>query len=386
MGKIAINKLVGKCAIPAMITGALMSVSIANAADKVKEPTVEVKSIERIAPDYRAAAPDFMATYTSLDQVKAITDLLPHEYGELKPAQLIGVESMNDGHKIEVAIYKPKFCEENTPSCPVFKDAAVRQDRRLDRPLIIFSHPGGYLFRVAYYQADLYQMIANTTQSIVAVPKYRMSFEKPFPAPIEDVYSVLDYLYNNAAEYKINTDSILLMGSSAGGGLTASLSLYNRDHYDFPIAGQVLIYPMLDYRTGTDKSPYKIEVGGEVCWNAESNVFAWNQFGNAEAAAKMTDNPRTKNISKTDYLGYFSPAMAKDLSKQPDTFIYVGSLDLFANESLNYASKLIEANNAVTIHMENGLFHLFDVANPQAKQTQEFFKDMFTFINERLYK
>ena len=40
------------------------------------------------------------------------------------------------------------------------------------------------------------------------------------------------------------------MGESAGGGLAAALALMARDRGGPKIAGQVLMYPMLDHRTG----------------------------------------------------------------------------------------------------------------------------------------
>lgn len=372
-------------AVTTALAGAVLSAGMlafpAAAADKAPE----IKEIERIAFEYREEAPKFMAEYDSMDKVnafnKAAADTM--KFTDIKP-KLIKVKSELDGTEIEVALYEPQFCEKSTAACPVYKEGERKGIRRADRPLILFSHGGGYLFRTAYYEAAHMQMIANTTQSLVAVPRYRLSSEKPFPAALLDSYSALDYLYNNAAEYRIDQDHIFLWGESAGGNLAAGLALYNRDHYDFPIAAQILFAPMLDYRTGTDKSPYKSTVAGEVTWTAKSNAFAWSQFGNPDEVAKMGPDPRKKMISKTDYMGYFSPVMAQDKSRLPATYIFVGDIDLFAQESVSYANDLLNANVPVDLNVSEGLFHWFDRASADAERTSEYYDSIFSYFKRHL--
>lgn len=344
----------------------------------------DIKSIDHIAPAYREAAPSLMQNYTDLDEIKKINKAMKADFGNFKP-EIFTVKNEFDGFDVEVAFYKPQGCAENAEKCPVFEEGAVRQDRRMDRPLVLFSYAGGFLVRHPYYNAAHYQMIANTLNAYVAVPKYRLSHEKAFPAALQDNYSVLSYLYQNADKYRINTDAIVLMGESAGGGLTAGLSLFNRDHYDFPIAAQVLIYPMLDYRTGTEQGAKLSEKSGEISWNAQSNSFAWKLYGDPEKVAQMGPDPRKKMIQHTDYLGYYSPAAAKDLSRLPPTFIYVGDLDLFANESLEFASKLVQSGDEVEFHMENGVYHIFDVVKPDSEETQKYYKSLFSFLANRMY-
>ena len=44
-----------------------------------------------------------------------------------------------------------------------------------------------------------------------------------------------------------------------------------------PLKGQVLIYPMLDYRTGGEGDIYNNEYAGEFIWTRENNVFGWGE-------------------------------------------------------------------------------------------------------------
>lgn len=373
-------------AVKAGALGLLLGASLVSSGAYAQNENLPLNYPERIDSAYMEDIKNFMVDYTSLDQIKAFNEANPEALkfsGDIQP-KLITVKSEKDGFEVEVALYEPQYCESNSAKCPVFKEGERRGIKRMDRPLILFSYAGGFLFRSAYYEAEHFQLIANTTQSLVAVPRYRLSIEKPFPAALEDSYSALDYLYNHAADYKIDQDRIFLWGESAGGNLSAALALYNRDHYDFPIAAQIMFAPMLDYRTGTKHSPYKSKVAGEVSWTAKSNVFAWQQLGDVAKIEQMGADPRLKMISKVDYLGYFSPTMAKDKSNLPPAYIYVGDIDLFAQESVSYANDLLDANVPVELTVAEGLYHWFDRANPQAARTQEYYRSLFGYFNRHL--
>ncbi|MEZ5482695.1 MAG: alpha/beta hydrolase fold domain-containing protein [Porticoccaceae bacterium] len=114
-------------------------------------------------------------------------------------------------------------------------------------------------------------------QCIVVSMSYRLAPENPFPCGIEDCYAVLKWAYDNASELSVDKDRIVIGGESAGGGLTAALALLTRDRGEIPLAGQILIYPMIDDRTGSTvpASPLtgnlsgpgnRIASAGRACW------------------------------------------------------------------------------------------------------------------------
>jgi triacylglycerol lipase len=65
-----------------------------------------------------------------------------------------------------------------------------------------------------------------------------------------------------------------------------------------------------------------------------------------------------------------APARAADLTGLPPTFIIVGALDLFLEENLEYARRLMRAGVPTELHVIPGAFHGFAFAGGQAPQVQ----------------
>jgi triacylglycerol lipase len=144
----------------------------------------------------------------------------------------------------------------------------------------------------------------------------------------------------------IDPARIAVEGESAGAGLAAALTLLARDRGEFAIIHQHLIYPMLDDRTCVAEThPY----AGEFVWTPESNLFGWSSL--------LGCAPGGNGISC-----YAAAARAEDLSGLPSTFIAVGALDLFAQEDIEYARRLIQAGVPTELHVYAGAYHGFELA------------------------
>ncbi len=103
------------------------------------------------------------------------------------------------------------------------------------------------------------------------------------------------------------------MGESAGGGHAAALAIAVRDRGRYALAGQVLVYPMLDDRTGSRNQPPAHQ--GRYVWTAEQNRLGWGALLGAKAGSP---HPPRGSV----------PARVEDLRGLPPTFIGVGGLDL----------------------------------------------------------
>src|SRR5262249_24598873 len=118
---------------------------------------------------------------------------------------------------------------------------------------------------------------------------------------------------------------------------------------------QLLDSPMLDDRTGTTSDPHPY--CGEFVWTPSSNRFGWRSLLGAEPGS-------------SDVPADAVPARAVDLSGLPPTFIAVGALDLFLEESLEYARRLILAGVPTELHVVPGAYHGFQVTGGAAPQVR----------------
>lgn len=226
-------------------------------------------------------------------------------------------------------------------------------------PLIYFMHGGGYTLGNPRQQNGLLKNLAEQNQALVVSVGYTLASTKPHPADLNDALHGLLYLFHHADDYGIHPNKIIVMGESAGAGLAARLALKIRDTEALHLCGQVLIYPMLDYRTGTEQSPYLTDYTGEFVWTAERNRLGWSLLRGGQ------------NFSDEE-LGYFSPTFAQDFRHLPPTFMTVGALDLFVHENIHYAQQLILAGVPTEFHLIVGVYHGFEHILPHSPQTQQY--------------
>ena len=120
-------------------------------------------------------------------------------------------------------------------------------------PAVLFIHGGGYISGTAAMSVSTAQKMAERLNCVVVLPDYRVAPETRFPESMEDNYSTLAWMNREASTLGIDTSRIAVYGESAGGGHAAALAIAVRDRAEFRLAAQILIYPMLDDRTGSTK-------------------------------------------------------------------------------------------------------------------------------------
>ena len=139
---------------------------------------------------------------------------------------------------------------------------------------VLWIHGGGYALGILEQEMGYAKAITENTNSIVILPDYTLSVEKPYPAALEDCYTTLLWMKEHASELGINPDQLFVAGESAGGGLTAALTLYARDKKEVNIAFQMPLYPMLDCRMETASM---LENDAPV-WDYEANKLGWKLY------------------------------------------------------------------------------------------------------------
>ncbi len=236
---------------------------------------------------------------------------------------------------------------------------------RPDVPGLLWLHSGGYALGAPEQEERLIRRFIEAGGCVVVAPDYRLSTDAPYPAALEDGYAALLWLKAHGGEYGVRADQLMVGGASAGGGLTAAVALYARDHGEAAVAFQMPLYPMLDDRMRTASM-----AGNDApAWNARSNDAAWRLylgplFGGAQVPA------------------YAAPARAEDLAGLPPACSFVGGVDPFRDETVAYFDRLRECGTAAEVRVFDGCFHGFDVICPRSRAAREavgFLLDRFRY-------
>ncbi|MEU0569625.1 alpha/beta hydrolase [Nonomuraea sp. NPDC005983] len=233
---------------------------------------------------------------------------------------------------VRVRIYRPPGASEGAPG-------------------LYWIHGGGMVVGAPEFDDALVAGYAEQLGTVVVSVDYRLAPEHPDPAPVEDCYAGLVWTAGNAAELGIDLGRLAIGGMSAGGGLAAGTALLARDRGGPALAFQLLVCPMLDDRNST---PSSHEFAEAVTWNRAANLFGWT--------ALLGDR-----IGGGDVSPYAAPARAADLSRLPPAFVDVGELEVFRDECVDYAQRLVQAGVSTEFHLYPGAFHGFDVLMPDAE-------------------
>jgi acetyl esterase/lipase len=223
-------------------------------------------------------------------------------------------------------------------------------------PALLWIHGGGYVIGSAAQDDVLCRRFARELGATVASVDYRLAPDHPYPAPLEDCYSALQWLVRLPS---VDPTRVAIGGASAGGGLAAALALLTRDRGEISLAAQLLVYPMLDDRTVDRKD---LDNPGLRLWNQSSNRFGWSAYlGAADPDIAV-------------------PARREDLSGLPPAWVGVGTFDLFHDEDLAYAERLKAAGVPCDVEVVQGAFHGFDGIAPKADVSQSFFKSQCALL------
>ena len=140
-----------------------------------------------------------------------------------------------DGSELRLCVYSPR-------------------EREGEMPGLLWIHGGGYAMGIPEQDHGFVRSFVGATGCVMVVPDYKKSLYAPFPAALEDCYLALLWLKENGEKYGMRRDKIFVGGNSAGGGMTAALTLYARDRGEVNIAFQMPLYPMLDARPRLQKT------------------------------------------------------------------------------------------------------------------------------------
>jgi acetyl esterase/lipase len=204
-------------------------------------------------------------------------------------------------------------------------------------PGIYFIHGGGMILGNVAGEDPVATMICDQVGAIVVSVEYRLSPENPHPAPVEDCYAGLVWMAKNAADLGFDPQRLAVYGGSAGGGLCIATALLARDRGGPALKFIMPIYPMID---DTNESPSSHEIVDIGIWDRAGNIEAWAWY----LGGKEADQ-------------YAAPTRAQDLSGLPPAFIDVGTVDMFRDEDIAFAQRLMAAGVPTELHIHPGSYH-----------------------------
>ena len=233
---------------------------------------------------------------------------------------------------------------------------------------LIWIHGGGLILGRPEQDDLICSELAKDLKVKVFALGYRVAPKHPYPTPLNDCQSGYDWVVANAIELGIDPANIVIAGASAGGCLATSLVLRLRDAGALPKA-TALLYPMLDDRTGANKSLD----GTSLVWTNRSNRWAWSQYLGYPAGSKAPAD-------------YSVPGRAEDLSGLCPTWIGVGDIDLFYKEDVDFANRLLMAGVETQLKIFKGFPHAAESIVPEAEISKTFRADLKSFIRQQLQR
>lgn len=218
---------------------------------------------------------------------------------------------------------------------------------------IVHFHGGGFCTSDRFHGLNTLFPLIETLGVIVIGAEYRLTPEHPQPAPVEDSYAALQWAASHSAELGFNPKKLITCGGSAGGNLTAGVSLLARDRKGPAILGQLLLYPWISDETS---SPSLQQFGDLQPWTKEDTAHALDfALGEDREGASI----------------YTLPASATDLSGLPPTYLDVGEADVFRDQDVDFANRLWSDGVSTEFHVWLGAWHAFDTFAPEAEVSRK---------------
>ncbi|GAA3681026.1 alpha/beta hydrolase [Nonomuraea antimicrobica] len=210
-------------------------------------------------------------------------------------------------------------------------------------PGLLYVHGGGFVASdLVAFDARCTE-IADRVGAVVVSVDYRLSPETPFPGALEDTYAALTWLHSAAGELGVDVSRVAVGGDSAGGNLSAAVSLLARDRGGPALCFQFLDVPVLDDRMTTKSVREFVDTPG---WNGRNTEAMWGYY------LKGGPAPGSPDVSP-----YAAPMRAEDLTGLPPALVVVCEFDPLRDEGIAYAQRLTHAGVATELVLYPGTFH-----------------------------
>ena len=215
-------------------------------------------------------------------------------------------------------------------------------------PVILYMHGGGWELGNAGTHDRLVRELAVGTAAAVAFVEYDRSPETRYPVALEHGYATAQWIVREGAAHQLDPDRIAVAGDSAGGNMTAALTLMAKERGDVRFVHQSMYYPVTD--AAMDTGSYEQFAEGYFL-TAKMMAWFWNAY-------QPDPERRLEPLA--------SPMRASDeqLAGLPPALVIVDEADVLRDEGEAYAARLRAAGTPVTTVRYEGITHDFMNLNP----------------------
>lgn len=286
-------------------------------------------------------------------------DLLSKIHGREKDKDKAESEgSDNEAVRSENLTEEPQITDQQTDQ--VEEPEKELTERKLgDQWLIFHLHGGGYYGRLHNTYRDMAAVYHEVSGGYdVLSVDYRVAPEHPFPAALDDAVSA----YQWALEQGYPAEKILIVGDSAGGGLTLAVTMYLRDH-GIPMPAAVIT---MSAWTDLTKSG----------WSYEEKFHEDPVFGDSKETLVYKEGYITGNDPMNPYI---SPVFG-DYTGFPPMLMQVGEMEMLLSDTLTVADHAREQGVDIIQHTYTGMFHDFQMGFMLYQESRDAWNEIEEFI------
>lgn len=234
-------------------------------------------------------------------------------------------------------------------------------------PIVVYFHGGGWtICDLDTHDENCRRMTAGAGVVTMSVD-YRRAPEHRYPAAADDAYAATVWAAEHAGELGGDASRLVVAGDSAGGNLTAAVTLMARDRGGPRLDCQVLLFPATSSMRDAEFPSYEENAEGYMLTKAGMEWFWDHYLSSPEQAA----NP------------YASPLHATDLGGLPPAIVATAEYDPLRDEGLAYAERLAGAGAEVVSLPYAGMIHDFFLLGFAVDRTRRLLADVGEHLGNR---